>query len=290
MNKVGMFYTYWSTEWMVDFPATAKRIAGLGFDMMEISLGEFHNLPDAQKRELKAVADDLGLTVMCCIGLKPEYDFASPEQSVRDAGTEYVKRLLDDCHMLGAPVFAGLTFCAWPQSPPPGMKDKRPYVDHAIDSVRRVIGIAEDYGIIYALEVVNRFEQWLCNDAKEALAFVDAVDSPACKVQLDTFHMNIEEHSFRDAILACKGKLGHFHLGEANRLPPGEGRLPWDEIFGALKEIDYDGTIVMEPFMRKGGSVSRAVGVWRDMSNGATDEQMDERARRSLQFVRGKLA
>jgi D-psicose/D-tagatose/L-ribulose 3-epimerase len=42
--------------------------------------------------------------------------------------------------------------------------------------------------------------------------------------------------------------------------------------------------------MRKGGSVSRAVGVWRDMSNGATDEQMDERARRSLQFVRGKLA
>ena len=56
------------------------------------------------------------------------------------------------------------------------MKDKRPYVDHAIDSVRRVIKVAEDYGIIYALEVVNRFEQWLCNDAKEALAFVDAVE------------------------------------------------------------------------------------------------------------------
>ncbi|WP_250454306.1 hypothetical protein [Caballeronia sp. ATUFL_M2_KS44] len=70
MNKVGMFYNYWSTEWMVDFPATAKRISGLGFDIMEISLSEFHNLPDAKKRELKAVADDLELTVMCCIGLK----------------------------------------------------------------------------------------------------------------------------------------------------------------------------------------------------------------------------
>ena len=102
--------------------------------------------------------------------------------------------------------------------------------------------------------------------------------------------MNIEESSFRDAILACRGKLGHFHLGEANRLPPGEGRLPWDEIFEALKEIQYDGTIVMEPFLRAGGSVSRAVGVWRDMSNGATDEQLDERAGRSLQFVRGHLA
>ncbi|KMY85927.1 D-tagatose 3-epimerase [Candidatus Paraburkholderia calva] len=107
-----MFYTYWSTEWLVNFPAVARRIAGLGFDMMEISLFEFHTLPETKKRELKTVADDLGLMVMCCIGLKQEYDFASPEQSVCDAGTEYVKRLLDDCHMFGAPVFAGLTFYA----------------------------------------------------------------------------------------------------------------------------------------------------------------------------------
>jgi D-psicose/D-tagatose/L-ribulose 3-epimerase len=136
------------------------------------------------------------------------------------------------------------------------MKDKRPYLDASADSVRQIAKVAEGYGITYALEVVNRFEQWLINDAREAIALCDAIDSPAVKVQLDTFHMNIEESSFRDAILMCKGKMGHFHLGEANRLPPGEGRPLWAEIFSALKEINYDGTIVMEPFMRKGGSVS----------------------------------
>lgn len=285
-----MFFTYWSTDWMVDFPAVARRIAGLGFDLMEISLSQFHELPEAKKRELKTVADGLGLGIVCCIGLKPEQDFASSEKGVRDSGVEYVKRLLDDCHLLGAPVFAGLNFCAWPSSPPPGMKDKRPYLDRAVDSVKRVIKVAEGYGVIYALEVVNRFEQWLVNDAREALAFCKAVDNPWCRIQLDTFHMNIEETSFREAILACKGRLGHFHLGEANRLPPGEGRLPWDEIFRALKEASYDGTIVMEPFMRPGGAVSRDVAVWRDMSNGATDEDLDARGRRSLQFVRSKLA
>jgi len=290
MNKVGMYFTYWSTEWLVDFPAVARRIKGLGFDLMEISLSEFHGLPEAKKRELKTVADDIGLTVSCCIGLKPEQDFASAEKSVRDRGVEYVKALLDDCHNLGAPVFAGLNYCAWPASPPKGMKDKRPFIDRAVDSVRRVMPVAEGYRITYALEVVNRFEQYLVNDHREALSFCDAVGSKWCKVHLDTFHMNIEESSFRDAILACRGRIGHFHLGEANRLPPGEGRLPWGEIFGALKEAKYDGTIVMEPFMRPGGSVSRDVAVWRDLSGGATDEDLDLRGRRAQEFVRKMLA
>jgi len=290
MNKVGMFYTYWSTDWLVDFPAVARRIASLGFDLMEINLNEFHKLPDSKKKEFKATAEGHGVTVATCIGLSKEHDFASPEKSVRDHGVDYVKHLLEDCKFLNAPVFAGLNFCSWPASPPPGLKDKRPYVDRSIECVRKVAKVAEGYGVIYALEVVNRFEQWLVNDATEALAFCQAVDNPFCKIQLDTFHMNIEEDSFRDAIVRCKGRLGHFHLGEANRRPPGQGRLPWDEIFGALKEIKYEGTIVMEPFLRPGGNVSRDVALWRDLSRGASDEELDRQGREACAFVRRKLA
>lgn len=290
MNKVGMFFTYWSTEWMVDFPAVARRIAGLGFDLMEISLSEFHELPTARKAELKAAAQDLGLGITCCIGLKPEQDFASPDAAVRNAGVEYVKGLLDDCRFLDAPVFSGLNFCAWPASPPKGMTDKRPYVERAVESVKKVIGIAESYDIKYAIEVVNRFEQYLVNDAREALSFCDAVGSRNCMVHLDTFHMNIEEDSFRDAIISCKGRIGHFHLGEPNRKQPGRGRMPWDEIFGALKTIGYDGTIVMEPFVRKGGGVGRDVALWRDLSDNASDAELDILGRQAQEFVRGKLA
>jgi D-psicose/D-tagatose/L-ribulose 3-epimerase len=290
VNKVGMFYTYWSNDWSVDYQAVAKRIAGLGFDLMEISLSKFTDLPLAKKKEFKAVADGVGISVATCIGLAPEQDFSSPDPAVQKNGMEYVKRLLDDCALLQAPVFAGLNFCAWPSSPPKGLKDKRPYVERSIDCVKKVAKVAEGYGVIYALEVVNRFEQWLINDAEEALAFCKAVDNPACKIQLDTFHMNIEEDSFRNAILACKGRLGHFHLGEANRRPPGQGRLPWDEIFGALKEMKYDGTIVMEPFLKPGGSVSHDVALWRDLGKGASDEELDRQGREACAFVRRKLA
>jgi D-psicose/D-tagatose/L-ribulose 3-epimerase len=290
VNKVGLFYTYWSNDWLVDYPAVAKRVAGLGFDLMEISLVEFTKLPTARKKEFKAVADGQGLTVATCIGLSPDQDLASPDPAVQRNGMEFVKRVLDDCALLQAPVLAGLNFCAWPSSPPKGLTDKRPYVDRSIACTKQLAKVAEGLGVIFALEVVNRFEQWLVNTAEEAIAFCKAVDNPACKIQLDTFHMNIEESSFRDAILACRGRLGHFHLGEANRLPPGEGRLPWGEIFGALKEIGYDGTIVMEPFMRPGGAVSRDVAVWRDLSDGASDEQLDVRGRRAQEFVRRMLA
>jgi D-psicose/D-tagatose/L-ribulose 3-epimerase len=289
MNAIGLFFTHWATEWSVDFVGVARRIAGLGFDVMEISLAEFTGLPNAEKHELKQVADDLGLTVTCLIGLSSDYDMASPDQSVRNRAVEYVKHLLDDCRLLGSPVFGGLNYCAWPASPPPGVTDKREFVDLAVDSVRKVMPIAEDYGIVYAVEVVNRFEQWLVNDAREGLAFCDAVGSPMCKVHLDTFHMNIEEDSFRDTILTCADRIGHFHLGEANRRHPGQGRLPWDEIFGALRETGYEGPIVMEPFVRPGGQVGRDIALWRDLSRGATDDDLDELARRALAFVRDKL-
>ncbi len=290
MNKVGMYYTYWSNEWLVDYPAVAKRIAGLGFDLMEISLGEFTKLPLAKKKELKAAADDVGITVSTCIGLSPAQDVSSPDKSIRDAGIAYVKQLLEDSKLLGSPVFAGLNYCAWPASPPPGMKDKRPFIDRAVESVKELAKVADGYGVIFAIEVVNRFEQFLVNDAKEAIEFCDKVGHPNCKVHLDTFHMNIEEDSFRDAILRCKGRIGHFHLGEANRRPPGQGRLPWDEIFGALKEAKYDGTIVMEPFLKPGGPVSRDVALWRDITNGASDAQLDQWGREACAFVRKKLS
>lgn len=118
-------------------------------------------------------------------------------------------------------------------------------MERSIDCVRKVARVAEGYGVIYALDVVNRLEQWLANDAKAALAFCEAVGNPSCKVQLDTFHRNIEEGSFREAILRCKGHLGHFSPRRDQPAParagtPAVGRdlrraVRWDHRDGALR-------------------------------------------------------
>ncbi len=63
--------------------------------------------------------------------------------------------------------------------------------------------------------------------------------------EFDTFHMNIEEDSFVQAILNAGGRIGYMHLGENNRRPP--GRIPAVERnLWALKKIGYQGKLTLE--------------------------------------------
>ena len=63
------------------------------------------------------------------------------------------------------------------------------------------------------------------------------------------------------------------------------GRIPWREIGTALRDINYNGYVVMEPFVRMGGTVGRNIGVWRDISQGAGEENLDRDARESCRFL-----
>jgi D-psicose/D-tagatose/L-ribulose 3-epimerase len=146
---------------------------------------------------------------------------------------------------------------------------------------------AEDNNVIFAMEVVNRFEHFLMNTAEEGVSYVKQLDSPNARLLLDTFHMNIEEDHIGTAIETAGQYLGHVHLGESNRRPPGCGHIPWDELASALKKINYQGALVMEPFLMPGGQVGSDIKVWRDLSIGI---DMDAEAAKAVKFMRSKLA
>ena len=128
---------------------------------------------------------------------------------------------------------------------------------------------------------------------KEAVAFAEDVNSPRAKVHLDTYHMNIEEDSLEDAIVyaAESGKLGHLHVGEANRRIPGVGmcHIDWDMIAQTLNSAKYQGAVIMEPFVLTTAFNAKRTCVWRDLSNGANLDKMVEEARVGGEFLRKKL-
>ena len=101
-----------------------------------------------------------------------------------------------------------------------------------------------------------------------------------------TFHMNIEEDDMFAAIRKAGKKLGHFHVGENNRRLPGKGGLDWYHIGEALREIGYDGNVVMEPFVQQGGGVGNDIKIWRDLSHGADGKQLDDDASNSVAYLR----
>ena len=164
--------------------------------------------------------------------------------------------------------------------------DKEADTERAIQNMRVLAKVAEEYDVTLGMEVLNRYEGYMLNTCEEALRFVDAVGSTHVKVMLDTFHMNIEEDNMAAAIRMAGDKLGHLHLGEQNRLVPGIGTLPWAEIGQALRDIDYQGAAVMEPFVMSGGTIGKEIKVWRDLVPDADEERLDRDAKGALEFVR----
>jgi D-psicose/D-tagatose/L-ribulose 3-epimerase len=284
MNPIGIHFGYWTQYWDVDQLPFVEKARKTGFDVLEVRAQKIARMSNAELDKLKGASADAGLDLTYSIGMTEEMDMVSEDSSVRKNGVTLLQDLCRNMKYMDGKIMAGINYSSWPRKLLPG-EDKRALTDRAIEGVREAVKAAEDCGVIFCLEVVNRFEHFIMNTAAEGIAFAKRVDSPNCKILLDTFHMNIEEDSFRDSILESKGWLGHFHLGETNRRPPGFGRMPWPEIFGALREIDYQGAVVMEPFLVPGGEVGRDISVYRDL---LANDDLDDLVTRSVKFVRSE--
>lgn len=294
MSAIGMHYGFWSHNWdEIQYVPLMEKVARLGFDVCEVASAEFCKYSDETLGELKRRADDLGLTFTYSIGLEKEYDLASDDPAVRDNGVRHVTEILKSMPKVGATILNGVSYAGWQAMPDHGitLEEKRRKEELALDSMRRLMPVAEDCGVYYCCEVVNRFEQYLLNTAREGAAFVRQLESPNATVLLDTFHMNIEEDDLLQAILETGDLLGHFHVGERNRKPPGStNSLPWKEMAGALRQIGYQGAVVMEPFVLMGGSIPYDIKVWRDLSGGALEAELDRMAGDACAFLKKLFA
>ncbi len=285
MNKVGIYYAYWTHDWDADFVPFVGKVKSLGFDVLEVNSGTVTNLPAAARDRLRSEAARHGVELTYCIGLSPEFDVASPDAQVRRRGIEFLKRQAAMVADLGSRELGGIIYGSWPGRLPPG-QDKRVWLDRSVESMKEVARTVEDCGVFFNMEVVNRFEQFLINTAAEAVEYVSRVGSSHCRILLDSFHMNIEEDSFAAAIRTAGPWLDHVHLGETNRRAPGRGKMAWDEIFTTLAETGYQGHVVMEPFLMPGGQVGRDIAVYRDLKG---ELDLDGEARRACAFVKEKL-
>jgi D-psicose/D-tagatose/L-ribulose 3-epimerase len=286
MNKVGIYYAYWTHDWDADFVPYVAKAKRLGFDVLEVNSGTVANMTPAQRKRLRDAAADHGIELTACIGLPKKYDVADADSATRKRGIAFLKKQAKSLAETNIREVGGIVYGYWPGSLPRLVGDRKPFWARSVRSMKDVMKTAQDVGVVFHMEVVNRFEQYMMNTAAEAVQYVREVESPNCRVLLDTFHMNIEEDSFAGAIQTAGRLLGHVHLGETNRRAPGRGRIPWAEVFAALRAIKFAGSIVMEPFLMPGGEVGRDIKVFRDLK-GTLD--LDEEAARACRFVKDRL-
>lgn len=79
--------------------------------------------------------------------------------------------------------------------------------------------------------------------------------------------------------------LCHVHISENDRSTPGLGNVNWEENFDALREINYNGWLVVEAFGLSLPELAAATKIWRRMFE--SEEQL---ARDSLAFMKAQVA
>src|SRR5919112_5187870 len=124
-------------------------------------------------------------------------------------------------------------------------KEKENFAAKAVPLMKLLCKKAADYGIQLVLEPLNRYSTPYCATAKDAIAIAQQVDSLG--ILLDTFHMNIEEDMFEDAIQSARNFLRHMHFADNNRKMPGFAHIDFPTIIKSLNEIGYDGYFSFEP-------------------------------------------
>lgn len=139
------------------------------------------------------------------------------------------------------------------------------YVRNLEESLKACLEEAEKYNVVLGLEMVNRYECDILNQIEEGIELTDRLDSPCLGLQIDTFHMNIEESCLMSAIKKAGPRIVHVHVADSDRWYPGHGHLDFDEVIRGLKEVDYHHAIAVECLCKPDGATAgrKALGALR---------------------------
>jgi D-psicose/D-tagatose/L-ribulose 3-epimerase len=261
--KVGINMLLWTGHVTQEHHSILEALKATGFDGVEVPV---FDVSDAgHYRELGRVLDDIGLE-RTVVAIMPDeaHNPVSPDETVRAAAVDNLKRAIDCSAALGGQVIAGPWF--QPLGVFTGEKPSEAEYERCAEVHRQVLPLMRAAGIEAGLEPLNRFEAYLINTCEQAIAYSQRVGEGGIGILYDTVHANIEE---KDPIagmraLHAAGILSHVHISENDRGTPGRGHCPIRETIAALREIGYDGWLTIEAFGRGVPELAAATRVWRD--------------------------
>ena len=258
-----------------------RQIKTWGFETVELPVEDPSNFdPTHVKREL----DKAGLvcgSLCACTSADRDLRGTLRQQKI---GLDYLKTMVDmaavlECRSVIGPVYSA-TGRADAVPPAEYRKQWKTVVKHLKD----LASYSQEKGGQICLEPLNRFETDFINTCDQALKMVKEVNNPALKMHLDTFHMNIEEKNQAAAIRKAGKYLAHIHACGSDRGTPGGDHIDWPSIAQALKDINYQGDIVIESFTTKIEVIARAAAIWRKI-----EPTRDEIAVKGLAFLKKTL-
>lgn len=239
-----------------------------GFDTVEIAIEDPAHIDTATVR---AAAEKAGLAIgSVCAAMGPGRDFRGTDDEQRTA-MEYCRAIVDQAAELGCPRVIGPVYSVVGKADAVEPAQQKTEWMLVVKNLAQLAQHAASRGVTICIEPLNRFETDFLNTCDQGLKLLRAIGSPAVKLHLDTFHMNIEEKDLGAAIRKAGTQLGHLHACGSDRGTPGGDHTDWDSIARALKAIRYDGDVVIESFTTDVKVIARAAAIWRKIEPSRND-------------------
>ena len=277
MVRFGAHAFVWVGEWTTDTGNHAIEQAGTtGVDFIEIPLLDPASF-DAQSH--RAALRAAGLDATCSLVLPKDAHMPhNPEGAKR-----FLIEALDKVAELGSSYLGGCIAYSLGTltGKPPTVQERQTVVA----CLKEIAAEAEQRGITIALEACNRYETYLYNSLADTRETILQVGAPNLKLHGDTYHMNIEEEGFYKPILETADVLDYLHMSESHRGLVGSGTVQWDDVWRALAEIEFKGSLVLESFAAINPDLAAATCLWRP-----PNQSSEVLAREGLAFLKGGAA
>jgi D-psicose/D-tagatose/L-ribulose 3-epimerase len=259
--KLGVSAFAWTAKFGRSHLRLVPLIKEMGFSGFEIAMFDPADLAvDDIRRAFET--SDLECTV--CAILPAGVNPISPDATVRKTSVQHLVRCIETASALGAKLLCGPLY-----APIGYLPDHRPTKDEwswAVDAFRSVCDVLDSCDVTISIEPVNRSETFFVRTAREASSLCYAIGHPRFGVTIDTFHANIEERDIPEALTSIGPHLKHIHASENDRGLLGKGHVDFPGIVAALKEIGYNGYLMIEGFGYSPQEIDAPGALWADTS------------------------
>jgi len=259
--QIGVNTLLWTAGFSeAHLPLIAKAKA-LGLDGIELATFDFASFPAAAaRRELEAQQ----MPGILCSALVAGMSLVTDDAALRAQSMAFLQAGVRATAEAGLSLFIG-PFCS-AVGYLPGRRRTDEEWKRCVDGLQELGRYSEGFNVRVAVEPLNRFETFFLNTAADAKRLCEEVAHPNIGVLYDTFHANIEEKNFAEAIRAGGNCINHVHISANDRATPGDDHIDYDTCFAALKEIGYDGWMVIEAFGSWIPDLAGATCIWRVMA------------------------
>jgi D-psicose/D-tagatose/L-ribulose 3-epimerase len=245
MIKYGAHCYLFVDRWSDEHVAILDTVKELGVDVFEVAIGDDVTFTPAKTRR-KAEELDIALTTGPG-GVWPlNCDLSSDDPHERCQGLAWHKQQVDTTAEIGAFAYTGAIYGH------PGVVKRRvpPHDEYRwiAENLHHLADYAEQQGVSVALEPMSHFRTHVVNTPQQLMQLIALADHENITALLDTYHLVTEIRDYAEAIRTVSDRLLGLHACENDRGVPGSGLVPWGAVFTTLKELAFDGYIMLETY------------------------------------------